>query len=223
MAAPLDVNIEHLNGSWVLALSSESDPILKLQKVSWLIRKAFSFATIYIKILQYPIKEKESSEPSTKIDFIQTASAGLAGSKEERILDWAKYDHTDYFFGTVKGQSQFIYGAPAKDGTMRPEFELQTDTTSAEIKQFLRGEIELDWSKSPGFLVEAQDEPVEGEMRGCWVHTFERNEKLGWTAEQIWGFEMIGESRYFSRRVVVMTTKGQYLCGRIVFDFVGLE
>lgn len=68
---------------------------------------------------------------------------------------------------------------------MRPEFELQTDTTSAEIKQFLRGEIELDWSKSPGFLVEAQDEPVEGETRGCWVHTFERNEKLGWTAEQV--------------------------------------
>lgn len=34
---------------------------------------------------------------------------------------------------------------------------------------------------------------------------------------------MIGELRYFSRRVVVMTTKGQYLCGRIVFDIVGLE
>lgn len=37
---------------------------------------------------------------------------------------------------------------------------------------------------------------------------------------QIWGFELIGDLRYFSRRVVVMA-KEQYICGKLVFDFEG--
>ena len=148
-------------------------------------RKSFAFATIYLKILQYPVKDSKASQLSTKIDCIQTATGGLAGTTEERVLDWEIGDHTDYFFGTVTGRSHFIHGAIAKDGSIRPEFELQTVTQSAEIKQFLRGEIELDWTKSPGFLVEEQDEISENQTRGLWVHTFERNDKSGWTAEQV--------------------------------------
>jgi hypothetical protein len=153
--------------------------------VPWLIRKAFGFATIYLQILQYPIKDSEASQPSTKIDFIQTATGGLAGTTEERVLDWEIGHHTDYFYGTVTGQSQFIQGSIGKDGSIRPKFELQTATQSAEIKQFLRGEIDLDWTKSQGFLVEEQDGTSEIQTPGLWVHTFERNEKLGWTAEQV--------------------------------------
>lgn len=131
------------------------------------------------------MKESQSSQPSTKIDFIQTASGGLSGTKEERILDWSKHDHTDYFFGSVNGRCRYVQGAAAKDGSIRPEFNLQTDTESAEIKQFLKGEIELDWTKSAGFLVEEQDALSEDGIPGLWVHTFERNEKSGWTAEQV--------------------------------------
>ncbi|KAJ5346572.1 hypothetical protein N7541_009054 [Penicillium brevicompactum] len=224
MAASPDTNIERLNGNWILnkELSSNSfDAALKLQKISWLLRKAISFATIYLQVLQYPIKDGQSSEPSIKIDFIQTATGGLSGTKEERLLDWKEYDHTDYFFGAVRASSQFVSGAPVKDGSIRPEFDLKTNTTSAEIKQFLTGEINEDWTKSAGFLVESKDDETGDKILGCWVHTFERSEKLEWTAEQIWGFEMIGELRYFTRRVVIMTSKGQHLCQRLVYDFAG--
>jgi len=167
---------------------TSSKPIItqrSQQKVPWLVRKAFVFATIYLQVLQYPIKDSKVDQPSTKIDFIQTATGGLAGTKEERVLDWGKRDHTDYFFGSVQGQSHFVHGATAKDGSIRPEFELQTAAANAEIKQFLRGELETDWTNSAGFLVEEQDGYSENETTGLWVHTFERNEKLGWTAEQV--------------------------------------
>ncbi|KAJ5196219.1 hypothetical protein N7449_006698 [Penicillium cf. viridicatum] len=220
MAAPREITIESLNGHWVLNkdLTSEADPILKLQKVPWLIRKAFGFATIYIQIIQYQTQTAETSQPSTNIDLNQTATAGLAATKEERVLDWKISDHEDYFFGKVQAQSEFVHGIIDADGIVRPEFELQTDKANAEITKYLRGEIEADGRKSEGFIVEDSTGMSEGP--GLWVHTFERNVKSGWTAEQIWGFEMFGDSRYFSRRVVVMTTKGQYICGRIVFDFV---
>ncbi|CAI7634691.1 unnamed protein product [Penicillium glandicola] len=152
---------------------------------------------------------------------MQTATAGLAATKEERLLDWKISDHEDYFFGSVRGQSHFIHGAVDESGIIRPEFDFQTAGANAEIKRFLRGEIEADGRKSAGFLVEDWSGMAE-ERPGLWVHTFEQNDKSGWTAEQIWGFEMFGDSRYFSRRVVVMTTKGEYLCGRLVFDFVGI-
>jgi hypothetical protein len=138
-----------------------------------------------MKIQQYPIKDSEASQPSTKIDCIQTATGGLSGTTEEYVLDWELASHTDYFYGTVQGRCRFIHGATGKDGVIRPEFELQTATQSAEIKQFLRGEIELDWTKSPGFLVETQDGISEDRTPGLWVHTFVRNEKSGWTAEQV--------------------------------------
>ncbi|KGO74524.1 hypothetical protein PITC_099160 [Penicillium italicum] len=221
MAAPQEITIENLNGHWVLNkdLTSEADPILKLQKVPWLIRKAFGFATIYLQISQYQTPASETSQQSTNIDFTQTATAGLAGTKEERVLDWKVSDHEDYFFGQVQGQSEFVHGVVSADGIIRPEFELQTANANEDITKYLRGEIEMDGRKSAGFIVE--DWSGMSEIGpGLWVHTFERNVKLGWTAEQIWGFERFGDSRYFSRRVVVMTTKGKYMCGRMVFDFV---
>ncbi|CAI7620300.1 unnamed protein product [Penicillium discolor] len=220
MAAPREITIESLTGHWALNkdLTSEADPILKLQKVPWLIRKAFGFATIYIQITQYQTQTSEISQPSTIINFNQTATAGLAATKEERVLDWKMSDHEDYFFGKIQAQSEFVHGV-ITDGIVRPGFELQTDNVNAEIRKYLRGEIEADGKKSEGFIVEDWSGMSE-QGPGLWVHTFERNVKSGWTAEQIWGFEMFGDSRYFSRRVVVMTTKGQYICGRIVFDFI---
>ncbi|KXG48120.1 uncharacterized protein PGRI_019900 [Penicillium griseofulvum] len=235
MAAPQEITIESLSGHWVLVntlssledifqsshylqnkdLSSETDPILKLQKVPWLLRKAFGFATIHIQITQYPTPSTTSL--STNIDFLQTSTASLAPTKEERILDWKILHHEDYFFGQIQGQSEFVRGVTDADGSIRPEFKIQTENATSKIKLFLRGEIEADGSKFAGFIVEDCSNPG----LGLWVHTFERNVKAEWTAEQIWGFEMFGGERYFSRRIVVMT-KGEYICGRIVFDFVNL-
>lgn len=76
-----------------------------------------------------------------------------------------------------------MHGVIDADGIVRPGFELQTDNANAEIKKYLRGEIEADGKKSEGFIVEDWSGMSEGP--GLWVHTFERNVKAGWTAEQV--------------------------------------
>lgn len=141
-------------------------------------------ATIYLHISQYQIPASETTEPSTHIDFNQTASAGLAPTEEKRVLDWEIRGHQDYFFGEVKAQCEFVHGAIDVNGTVRPEFEFQTANSNAHIKKFMRGEIEVDGSKSVGFIVEDLCGMVD-EGPGLWVHTFERNVKSGWTAEQV--------------------------------------
>lgn len=100
------------------------------------------------------------------------------------MLDWKISDHEDYFFGKVQAQSEFVHGVIDADGIIRPEFELQTGNANVKITRYMRGEIEADGSKSAGFIVE--DRTRMSEMGpGLWVHTFERNVKSGWTAEQV--------------------------------------
>lgn len=93
-------------------------------------------------------------------------------------------DHEDYFFGKVQAQSEFVHGVIDAHGIVRPGFELRTDNANAEMKKYLRGETEAEGRKSEGFIVEDWSGMSE-EGPGLWVHTFERNVKSGWTAEQV--------------------------------------
>lgn len=77
-----------------------------------------------------------------------------------------------------------MHGVIDSDGIVRPGFELRTENANAELKKYLRGEIEVDGRKSEGFIVEDWSGMAE-EGPGLWVHTFERNVQSGWTAEQV--------------------------------------
>ncbi|KAJ5129501.1 uncharacterized protein N7515_005540 [Penicillium bovifimosum] len=210
MASPQDTTIENLTGNWIL------------QKVLWLLRKALALGTIYISISQYKTPDLSPDQTLTHINFTQTTTGGLAGTAENRVLDWKTASHEDYIFGHVQAQAEYVYGTTDADGKIRPDVEVKIDNANEEIRGWLRGEKEVDGSFSEGFLVERQSEDVE-RGDGLWVHTFECNEGVGWMAEQVWGFEVLAGMRYFSRRVVVMDGGGRYICGRIVFDFLGRE
>ncbi|GAB1192754.1 hypothetical protein APSETT444_001950 [Aspergillus pseudonomiae] len=180
MATPGDVTIRNLNGNWIMnkGLTGETDHILKLQGISWLLRKAMTVATLHINITTYGTTERETGEPVTNIDFNQSTAGKLAGTTEKRTLTWEPKEHKDYIFGEVQGRSQFVLGSADKDGHIRPEFELQSDVDDAqEVKRFLRGETLLDSREEAGFICE--------ESNGVWVHTFERSVSSGWTAEQV--------------------------------------
>jgi hypothetical protein len=36
---------------------------------------------------------------------------------------------------------------------------------------------------------------------------------------KVWGFELIGGQRYFTRRMVIVNSAGQYEMGRLVYNF----
>ena len=81
-------------------------------------------------------------------------------------------------------------------------------TGGEDSKQFLLAQKLRDGRTGCHFL--------ENEHLQSWV----MNDQGGWTAEQIWGFEEIGEKRYYTRRVVVR--KGdQGEKARLVYDYKG--
>ncbi|KAH0560083.1 hypothetical protein GP486_003389, partial [Trichoglossum hirsutum] len=69
-------------------------------------RTAISYATITLSIKQYDEKRDDSSSV-TRIDIDQTATGGINGTTERRILDWTPREHSDYLFGAVTGKSRW--------------------------------------------------------------------------------------------------------------------
>ncbi|OJJ40447.1 hypothetical protein ASPWEDRAFT_33843 [Aspergillus wentii DTO 134E9] len=219
MAAPADVTIKNLNGEWVMnkTISTPPDAILTLQGMGWVTRKALSYATVTMKINQYANPENNKV---VNIDIDQVVTGGIKGTSEKRITDREKREHSDHIFGTVQGQSRLLRGSKGEDGKVRPDIELNTKIDDEKVRKFLRGEVLPDGSASEGYVVEELGEE-HGEGEGLWLQSFVQNTDsgYGWTAEQIWGFEVIDGKRYYVRRVAV-AKDGKYELGRLVYEFI---
>jgi len=105
MAAPPEITLKDLTGAWVMnkTLSDDTDAVLALQGVSWFTRKAIAWATITLHTKQYT-----PSDGITHIDIDQTATGGVKGTTENRLLDWTERSHSDYMFGDLKGKSRWV-------------------------------------------------------------------------------------------------------------------
>jgi hypothetical protein len=105
MAAPANVTIENITGDWVMnkQLSNDIVPILELQGVPWILRKAIGIASITLHT-----KHTTDEKGIDHIDIEQTGTAGIKGTTEKRILDSEEREHEDYIFGHVKGRSRWV-------------------------------------------------------------------------------------------------------------------
>ncbi|KAL3459344.1 hypothetical protein BJX64DRAFT_205569 [Aspergillus heterothallicus] len=213
--------MERLQGRWIInkTLSTGTEGILKLQGVPWALRKAVSLVTITLDVAIYPKTTTTSAEtdpasttkPPTIIDLQITATGGLPGAKELRVLDWSEQDQSDFAFGTTKHRTGLVKGNPDAAGNWYPDIEMKNDPGSDEARRFLRGEILEDGSPST-WLVRSTDPEEE-----AWVHTLIRSVPEKWTVEQVWGFEEIDGQLYHARRFVAVNLKGEYALGRALY------
>jgi hypothetical protein len=77
--------------------------MLALQGVPWLKRKI-----ILLAIVTLSVKEYVDAENITHIDLDQTATGGVQGTTELRILDWSETTHEDHIFGNVKSRNRRV-------------------------------------------------------------------------------------------------------------------
>ncbi|KAH7408443.1 hypothetical protein DE146DRAFT_374965 [Phaeosphaeria sp. MPI-PUGE-AT-0046c] len=198
MAAPANVNIKNLQGKWVInkTLSDSPDPVLALQGVGWLTRKAIGMATVTQHLKQSPTTG-EDGQPTTQIDVEQFATAGVKGSTENRTLDWHFRGHSDWLFGTLQGRSRY--------NTLKAVLEESKDkgTTEEDAKYLVDG-----WLK----------ETEEGEV----VESFVNNDGAKWTGWQIWGFAEINGERKLTRRFAIRRKdKDEVVRIRLTYDWLG--
>jgi len=79
-------------------LSDDPDPVLALQGIGWLVRKAISMMSV-----QLDIKSYQDSDGLWHIDVEQPGAAGIKGTTELRTIDGKPADHEDHIFGHVVG------------------------------------------------------------------------------------------------------------------------
>ncbi|MCJ1306413.1 hypothetical protein MMC25_000055 [Agyrium rufum] len=192
MAAPPSKTIKDLSGQWTMnkGLSGDFDSILAMQGVSWFVRRAISFATVTLSVKQYV--NNDPSPDVTHIDITQTATGGIKGTTELRILDWTARDHKDGIFGEVHARSRWV--------TPEQLRELHGGSESEKEDAEYLGEGWLDEDGAERVLSWA--ESVGG----------------GWTVEQVWGFQEVDGKRYYARNV--NCRKGEEVKrARLVYDF----
>ncbi|KAH7087011.1 hypothetical protein FB567DRAFT_471107 [Paraphoma chrysanthemicola] len=198
MAAPASVNIKNLQGKWILnkTLSDSPDPVLALQGIGWLTRKAIGLATVTQHLKQYPTTGADGS-PATQIDIDQTSTGGVKGTSEKRTLDWQYRGHTDWLFGTLQGKTRY-------------------NTLQAVTEENKGKGVEEEDAK---FLVEGWlKETEEGEI----VESFVDNDGNKWTGWQIWGFaEINGERRLTRRFAIRRKNKDEVVRIRMTYDWAG--
>ncbi|KAL4973691.1 hypothetical protein BDW66DRAFT_99781 [Aspergillus desertorum] len=219
MATPASITFENYNGSWTMdrTISDPTDPVLAMQGLSWFMRTTLSWVTVTLNTKQYQDAEHPDDKTVQHIDVDNIVTGGIQGTSEARITDWKRREHSDTIFGRVEGQSRLIRGS-VKGGKVRPNVEICTNIQDEKIGRFLRGEIGADGSETEGFLVDPVGE-VFGEGEGLWLQSWVESADSTWTAEQIWGFEMINGERYHTRRVVC-ANKGEYVLARLVYTYV---
>jgi hypothetical protein len=140
------------------------------------------------------------------IDILSVAS-GLISQQENRTLDMQVRDHADRIFGNIKGQSRMSSTAT---------FEMLTPNGTDKDAAFLQARTLRDGTTPTKWADRDDDE----EHVQSWVRNVDRGYE--WTAEQIWGFEVIDGKRYHTRRVVVRSHKGDQVEHlRLVYDYTG--
>lgn len=178
------------------SLSDAFDPVLALQGIGWLTRKALGAATVYQHLSQAPTTG-EDGQPTTQITIDQTVTGGLKGSTEKRILDWHYRGHTDWLFGTLQGRSRY--------------------STLVKIVEESKGKGVVE--EDAKYIVEGWlKETEEGEV----VESYVDNEGNKWTGWQIWGFaEINGERRLTRRFAIRRKDKNEVVHVRLVYDYAG--
>jgi hypothetical protein len=177
-------------------LSDSPDPVLALQGVGWLTRKAIGLATVTQHLKQSPTTG-EDGKPTTQIDIEQFATAGVKGSTEKRTLDWQYRGHTDWLFGTLQGRSRY-------------------NTLNAILEESKGKGIEEEDAKylAEGWLKETE----EGEI----VESFVDNDGAKWTGWQVWGFAEINGERRMTRRFAIRRKNADEVVRiRLTYDWVG--
>ncbi|KOS22492.1 hypothetical protein ESCO_002331 [Escovopsis weberi] len=219
MAAPPEKTIHSLDGRWNLnkTLSNDPDPVLALQGIGYLLRKAISYAPISLDFRQYEGPPNEGNDGAgadasfTHIDIVQTVFK-VSSTLEPRCLDYVWRARTDKVFGEVEARSRWV--------TLD---ELVAAGLDEHLAQgWLTGEAEEEGKEEEG-----RADGGEKRRRGQLVLTEARStkngkwdEKGGWTAWQVWGFREIGGERRHARNVVA---KRGGEARRIVlyYDYVG--
>lgn len=112
---------------------------------------------------------------------------------------------------------RFLKGEVDKDGKTGADKAADTEAEGAEVEKTTQQKEGIASSTTTaGWLDENSARHVQS-----WVLNVDETAAGGWTAEQVWGFEMVGKKRHYTRRVVVRKGDDKVERARLVYDYKG--
>ncbi|KAL4907108.1 hypothetical protein BDW74DRAFT_189671 [Aspergillus multicolor] len=186
--APSDLSIRNLTGDWAIdkSKSKNIDGALKLQGIGWLRRKAVTSGTITL---------KTTYDTNSNSLMMQQGLRGIfPGVEQTRLLDWSEHEHVDAVSGAaIKVRSRFVRGV-VEGEKVKPVLQVETNTAKkAEVETYLTAAVSI---PVPAGQV------GDGDEEKSFVQDFIVCEGGGWTAEQIWAVEKIGDGLFLTCRAV---------------------
>ena len=79
------------------------EDVLRVQNVSWVLRKAIALATVTL-----TIKHQPDDDGVERIEVVNTLTGGIPGTTELSVLDWTNRSHEDHVFGKILGKSKRV-------------------------------------------------------------------------------------------------------------------
>jgi hypothetical protein len=103
MAAPTSVTIKSLTGTFVMdkTLSDSSIPVLKMQKIPWIVQQAVYYSTITVKLKQFT-----DDAGVVHIDQEQLSTGTV--QHEPRLVTGEFAERDVQFWGKVKGKTSYV-------------------------------------------------------------------------------------------------------------------
>ena len=117
--------------------------------------------------------------------------------------------HIDQSLSGLKGtrEERFL------DSEKRPHEDYVFGKVVGQSKRLLTAaEIGDEWLEAGGW--------TEDTVRDGWVRSYVESTEYGWTAEQIWGFQVVEGERRYVRRLKFVTGEGNRLDKVLVYDWV---
>ncbi|KAL4820746.1 hypothetical protein BDW67DRAFT_180307 [Aspergillus spinulosporus] len=204
-----DTSIRNLSGLWVMdkTRSTNLDAVFSLQGLGWLTRKAIAASRVSLRITQGSDTDSDglTGARSEWMVLEPVLTGSIKGAPEKRSLTWTESEHNDTLFGRVRICSHYIAGEKISDGRFRPLVELQTKIAESDVESMLIEAVAM-----------AQEAETAEIVEKAFIHDYICSVDSGWTAEQIWAVEMIGEEKLLTRKIVV--SKGSSIeCARVYY------
>ncbi|KAK8055350.1 hypothetical protein PG993_000577 [Apiospora rasikravindrae] len=197
MAAPTEVTIHNLSGQWVMnkSLSDDMNPLMELQGVPWLVRKAAAMMNVTARLTQ----TTDAATGTGSITIETVATGGFKGETKTYKLDGSEM-RSESKFGVTHVRARWLNLSERDQPRSMGGDGVALDPYLTE-----------DWIEEPC-------EKLEG--KPGYVQVYIVQEGGEGTAEQVFGFCMIDGKRYHVQKTVA-TKDNKTVKVRAVYEWKG--
>ena len=138
-SVPPEIHTHNLTGIYTLnrTLSDDSQQVLKMQQIGFLVRQAVAYSTVTVTLQQYT----DDTSGQKHLDQEQLSTGGIRNF-EDRVMDWEWTVKENWIWGKVKGRSRYTRLAEIEDPFLKEGWENDSSGDGGGKGEVVEGYVE---------------------------------------------------------------------------------